>query len=84
MAEENHRYAVNHRARSFPWKSLCLQSGRLDGGRALLFVGSKFHGQEERKDGPVATMQVQESGNSDFQSLISLPHIPSTFKIEMC
>lgn len=49
-----------------------------------MFVGSKFHGQEERKDGPVVAMQVQESGNSDFQSLISLPHIPSTFKIEMC
>lgn len=45
---------------------------------------SKFQGWEESKDGPVATAQAQESGNSDFQSLISLLHIPGTFKIEMC
>lgn len=50
----------------------------------MLFVRSKFQGWEESKDGPVATTQAQESGNSDFQSLISLLHIPGAFKIEMC
>lgn len=45
-------------------------------------VGSKLHGEEKSKDGPVAT--VQESGHSDFQSLASLPHTACALKTEMC
>lgn len=77
MAEENHRYSVNI------WKSLVFAVGQLGSGRVLL-VRSKFHRQEERTDGPVATTQAQESGTSDFQSLISLLRIPSRFEIETC
>jgi len=50
----------------------------------VLFVRRKFHGQEESKDGPVVMTHVHESANSDFQSLISLHHIPCVFKSEMC
>lgn len=43
-----------------PGKALVCSSGR------ALFVGSKFHGEEESKDGPVDMMQALRSANSDF------------------